>query len=130
MGTRERLRYDFLVDATGPKLNFAATPRLGPAAHSLSVCTESHAAATARALDECVDRMRRGERQRLLVGTGLLEGGAFVATPTHHRSVLCHHTHTMDRVLRTFIPWQVIRVVAINLKMVRLIARSHGTHLR
>ena len=32
--------------------------------------------------------------------------------------------------LRTFVPWQMIRFVAINLKMVRLIARSHSTHLR
>ena len=27
--------------------------------------------------------------------------------------------------LRTFIPWQVVRFVAINLKMFRLIWRSH-----
>lgn len=32
--------------------------------------------------------------------------------------------------LRTFIPWQVVRFVAINLKMVRLIGRSHRSHLR
>jgi len=27
--------------------------------------------------------------------------------------------------LRTFIPWQIVRFVAINLKMLRLIWRSH-----
>ena len=43
-GVREELRYDYLINATGPKLNFGATPGLGPAAHSLSVCTETHAA--------------------------------------------------------------------------------------
>jgi sulfide:quinone oxidoreductase len=80
-GVREEIRYDFLINATGPKLNFAATPGLGPGAHSLSVCTETHAAETARALDACVERMRRGERQRFLVGTGhgacTCEGAAF-----------------------------------------------------
>ena len=80
-GVREEIRYDFLINATGPKLNFAATPGLGPGAHSLSVCTETHAAEAARALDACVDRMRRGERQRFLVGTGhgacTCEGAAF-----------------------------------------------------
>jgi sulfide:quinone oxidoreductase len=80
-GEREAIRYDFLVNATGPKLNFAATPGLGPGGHSLSVCTETHAAETARALDEAVERMRRGQRQRFLVGTGhgscTCEGAAF-----------------------------------------------------
>ena len=48
VGQREALRYDFLINATGPKLNFGATPGLGPDhGHSLSVCTETHAAATA-----------------------------------------------------------------------------------
>ena len=69
-GRRQEIRYDFLINATGPKLNFAATPGLGPDGHSLSVCTETHAAEAARALDEAVERMRRGERQRFLVGTG------------------------------------------------------------
>lgn len=32
--------------------------------------------------------------------------------------------------LRTFVPWQVVRFAAINLKMVRLIARSHRSHVR
>jgi sulfide:quinone oxidoreductase len=75
------VRYDFLVNATGPRLNFAATKGLGPGGHSLSVCTDDHAVATARALDECVAKMRRGERQRFLVGTGhgacTCEGAAF-----------------------------------------------------
>jgi sulfide:quinone oxidoreductase len=80
-GVREDVRYDFLINATGPKLNFGATPGLGPGGHTLSVCTETHAVETARALDACVERMRRGERQRFLVGTGhggcTCEGAAF-----------------------------------------------------
>ncbi len=78
---REEIRYDFLINATGPKLNFGATEGLGPSGHSLSVCTDSHAAETATALAERVERMRRGERQRFLVGTGhggcTCQGAAF-----------------------------------------------------
>jgi sulfide:quinone oxidoreductase len=80
-GQREEIKYDFLVNATGPKLNFGATEGLGPEKHSLSVCTETHAFETSRALDEAVERMRRGERQRFLVGTGhggcTCQGAAF-----------------------------------------------------
>ncbi len=79
--TTDRIPYDFLVNATGPKLNFGATPGLGPGCHSLSVCTAGHAEETARRLDEVVARMRAGERQRFLVGTGhgacTCEGAAF-----------------------------------------------------
>ncbi|MGE0042138.1 MAG: NAD(P)/FAD-dependent oxidoreductase [Vicinamibacterales bacterium] len=75
------LKYDFLINATGPKLNFGATPGLGPSGHSLSVCTEAHAADTAAALGRAVDRMQAGERQRFLVGTGhgacTCQGAAF-----------------------------------------------------
>ncbi len=38
------LRYDYLVIATGPKLAFDEVPGLGPAAHTQSVCTHTHAA--------------------------------------------------------------------------------------
>lgn len=80
-GERERVRYDFLINATGPKLNFAATPGLGPGGHSYSVCTETHAEEASHALDELVARMRRGERKRFLVGTGhgtcTCQGAAF-----------------------------------------------------
>lgn len=37
--------YDYLVIATGPKLDFAAIKGLGPTAHTESVCTTGHAAA-------------------------------------------------------------------------------------
>ena len=81
-GTREHLPYDILVNATGPKLNFGATPGLGPdAGHSESVCTETHAHAAARHVDDLVAAMRRGDRKTFLVGTGhgacTCEGAAF-----------------------------------------------------
>jgi sulfide:quinone oxidoreductase len=80
-GQRERVPYDFLINATGPKLNFSATEGLGPGKNSLSVCSAEHAAETAFALGQAVARMKRGERQRFLVGTGhgscTCEGAAF-----------------------------------------------------
>lgn len=73
--------YDFLINATGPRLRFDKTPGLGPDGHSFSVCTEDHAVGAARGLDEAVSRMRKGERQQFVVGVGhgtcTCEGAAF-----------------------------------------------------
>ncbi len=80
-GARKPIEFDYLVNATGPRLNFGATPGLGPDGHSLSVCTHEHAAEAARALAGCVERMRRGERLTLVIGVGhglcTCEGAAF-----------------------------------------------------
>ncbi len=80
-GNTAQISYDFLINATGPKLNFAATPGLGPAANSLSVCTHEHAEQTATALAAAIERMRRGETLTFVVGTGhglcTCEGAAF-----------------------------------------------------
>jgi sulfide:quinone oxidoreductase len=80
--TVARESYDFLVNATGPKLNFGATPGLGPhGGHSVSVCTADHAVEAARALRESIARMERGEKQTLVIGMGhgtcTCEGAAF-----------------------------------------------------
>ena len=74
--------YDFLINATGPALRFDKTEGLGPdGGNSLSVCLPGHAAQAAAALAEEVERMRRGERRRFLVGVGhgtcTCEGAAF-----------------------------------------------------
>lgn len=78
---RVKVPYDYLINATGPRLRFDRTPGLGPEHHSQSVCTEDHAVHAARALDESVQRMKRGERQRFVVGVGhgtcTCEGAAF-----------------------------------------------------
>ena len=81
-GTRAKVPYDFLINATGPALRFDKTPGLGPeGGNSLSVCLPQHAAEAAAALDQEVKRMRRGEKRRLLVGVGhgtcTCEGAAF-----------------------------------------------------
>ncbi|MBW7848077.1 MAG: NAD(P)/FAD-dependent oxidoreductase [Bacteroidales bacterium] len=80
-GETELIAYDFLVNATGPKLNFAATEGLGPGGHSLSVCSYDHAAHAWEALQTCIGRMEKGEIQRFLIGTGhataTCQGAAF-----------------------------------------------------
>ena len=80
-GQEERLRYDYLINATGPRLRFEATEGLGPEGFSLSVCTADHAMEAARELDKVVQRLRSGEEQTLVVGMGhgtcTCEGAAF-----------------------------------------------------
>jgi sulfide:quinone oxidoreductase len=69
-GQREKIAYDFPINATGPKLNFDATTGLGPSKNSLSVCTADHAEETSRVFLEMVERMKRGQKKRFLVGVG------------------------------------------------------------
>lgn len=81
VGQTATLEYDYLINATGPKLNFAATPGLGPDGNSLSVCTAGHAVEAAARLQQAIERMRAGQRQTLVIGTGhgtcTCEGAAF-----------------------------------------------------
>ncbi len=83
-GQTARITYDYLVNATGPKLNFAATSGLGPDGNSLSVCTPGHAEQAAGALNEVIARLRAGQPQRLVIGVGhgacTCEGAAFEYT--------------------------------------------------
>ncbi len=80
-GKIENIEYDYLVNATGPKLNFAATEGLGPERYTHSVCTYDHAASTWEALKICLTRMEKGEKLRFLIGTGhptaTCQGAAF-----------------------------------------------------
>ena len=78
---RVPVTYDYLVNATGPRLNFAATEGLGPERHSLSVCTPEHASQAARHFLNLVERMKKGDRCRFVIGTGhgmcTCQGAAF-----------------------------------------------------
>ena len=80
-GARQVVPFDFLVNATGPRLNFAATPGLGPDAHTVSVCTPDHAAHAAEALRASIARLRKGERLTIVIGVGhglcTCQGAAF-----------------------------------------------------
>lgn len=81
-GRVEKLRYDYVVNATGPKLNFAATPGLGPdGGHTVSVCTPSHATEANHKLNELIEACKAGESKRVVIGVGhgtcTCEGAAF-----------------------------------------------------
>ncbi len=83
-GETEEVDYDFLVNATGPKLNFEATEGLGPKNHTVSVCAYDHAAHAWTKLQEAIERMKGGETVRFLFGTGhatsTCQGAAFEYT--------------------------------------------------
>jgi len=85
-GQTETIEYDYLVNATGPKLNFDATPGLGDGngqmgEHTVSVCTADHAVHASHKLKEAIEKMKKGERQKFLIGTGhgmcTCQGAAF-----------------------------------------------------
>jgi len=77
----EEVEYDYLINATGPKLNFEATPGLGPNGYSLSVCTYQHASEANDHFQTAIDRMKKGEKVKFLIGTGhgmcTCQGAAF-----------------------------------------------------
>lgn len=80
-GSQEKVDYDFLVNATGPKLNFEATDGLGPDGFTDSVCTCQHASHAWLNLQESLKKMEKGEKQRFVIGTGhplaTCQGAAF-----------------------------------------------------
>ena len=88
-----RLDYDYLVVATGPRLDFAGTPGLGPdAGHTESICTGPHAEhARDRYLAE-VARLEAGEHRRFVIGTGhpgaTCQGAAFEYISNLHKDLV------------------------------------------
>ncbi len=85
VGQTEKIRYDYLINATGPKLKFEATEGLGPdAGNTVSVCTADHAREAAEKLAATIAKMKDGQPQTLVVGTGhgtcTCEGAAFEYT--------------------------------------------------
>ena len=81
-GAKQKLPYDFLINATGPKLNFEATDGLVPGTGNIaSVCTFSHATEAWKLFQEKLDKMKNGEKQIFVIGTGhptaTCQGAAF-----------------------------------------------------
>ncbi|WP_239519566.1 FAD-dependent oxidoreductase [Arcanobacterium phocisimile] len=86
-GQREEIYYDYVINATGLKLNFSATEGLGPeAGNTVSVCTASHADHAAKELAKVIDKMRAGQRQTLVIGTG--HGTCTTASDTNSGTIL------------------------------------------
>jgi len=81
-GGEDKIEYDFLINATGPKLNYEATEGLGPVhGHTVSVCTPTHAHEAGEEYLKMVEKMERGETVKMLIGTGhgmaTCQGAAF-----------------------------------------------------
>jgi sulfide:quinone oxidoreductase len=79
---KEEVEYDFLVNGTGPKLNFDATPGLGPhGGYTNSVCTYTHATDSWSDLQDKIEKMEKGQKQKFVIGTGhpmaTCQGAAF-----------------------------------------------------
>ncbi len=89
-GGEEKASYDYLMIATGAKLNFAGTPGLGPHdGYTASICSLPHAIDARDRLFEAIKRMERGERQKIVVGTGhpgaTCQGAAFEYLTNIHK---------------------------------------------
>ncbi len=88
-----RVDYDYLIIATGARLNFAGTPGLGPeTGNTWSICTRAHAVQTSHRYLELVDRMKAGEKQKIVVGTGhpgaTCQGAAFEYVSNIHKDLV------------------------------------------
>jgi sulfide:quinone oxidoreductase len=83
-GQTDIIDYDYLINATGPKLNFEATEGLGPEKYTHSVCSVDHAVSTWKSLQEILLRMEKGEKMKIVIGTGhptaTCQGAAFEYT--------------------------------------------------
>lgn len=89
----ELFSYDYLVNATGPYLNFEGTPGLGPdQGYTYSVCTDSHAVEANHEYQKVVEKLRQGKKQRIVVGTGhagsTCQGAAFEYIQNIHFDLL------------------------------------------
>jgi len=68
---KEKVYYDYLINATGPKLNFSATPGLGPdTGNTVSVCSYDHAAHAWEELKKVIEKMKKGQKQKIVIGLG------------------------------------------------------------
>ncbi|PKV48375.1 sulfide:quinone oxidoreductase [Aquimarina sp. MAR_2010_214] len=81
-GQREKITYDYLINATGPKLNFEATEGLIPGKNkTYSVCTYTHANHAWKGLNALIQEMKQGKKAKILIGTGhakaTCQGAAF-----------------------------------------------------
>ncbi|SFN62741.1 sulfide-quinone oxidoreductase [Bizionia echini] len=81
-GQHEKVTYDYLINGTGPKLNFEATEGLIPGKNkTYSVCTYTHADHAWEGLNTLIQEMKQGKKTKILIGTGhaksTCQGAAF-----------------------------------------------------
>lgn len=82
-GQREKVTYDYLINATGPRLGFDQTEGLEPGANNMySVCTYDHAEEAAEGFKELIEEIKKSNKKmKVLIGTGhpkaTCQGAAF-----------------------------------------------------
>lgn len=68
---KTRFDYDYMIIATGPLLDFSATPGLGPdRGYTYSVCTPTHAEHTSVRYLKLVSSLEKGGKANFVIGTG------------------------------------------------------------
>ncbi|MBK3331863.1 FAD-dependent oxidoreductase [Persephonella atlantica] len=97
-GSTQQVSYDYLLMATGPYLNFEGTPGLGPdKGFTHSICTPPHATKAASAYLELVSRMEKGDKVKIVIGTG---HGAATCQGAAFEYISNVHNDLVDRGLR------------------------------
>lgn len=82
-GQKEKVTYDYLINATGPKLAFELTDGLKPGTNkTYSVCTHDHASHAAKAFNKLISELKTTKASaKILIGTGhaksTCQGAAF-----------------------------------------------------
>lgn len=82
-GQQEKITYDYLINATGPRLAFDQTEGLNPGENNMfSVCTYGHAAEAAHGLKELEEKLKKTNKKlKVVIGTGhpkaTCQGAAF-----------------------------------------------------
>ncbi len=92
-GQQLQVPYDYLLIATGPKLNYEATEGLGPKyEYTQSICTAPHAAKSRDVYFEQIAAMQQGETRKFVIGTGhpsaTCQGAAFEYITNIHKDLV------------------------------------------
>lgn len=102
-GEKEKITYDYLINATGPKLNFEATEGLVPGTNkTYSVCTYTHADHAWEGLNTLIEEMKKGKKAKIVVGTGhakaTCQGAAFEYILNVEKELRRHNVREMAEV--------------------------------
>jgi sulfide:quinone oxidoreductase len=107
-GLQEKVTYDYLINATGPKLNFEATDGLIPGKNkTYSVCTYKHADHAWAGLNALIQEMKQGKKAKILIGTGhaksTCQGAAFEYILNVEQELRYHNVRDMAEVIGLYV---------------------------
>ncbi len=90
---KQKFEYNYLINATGPYLNFEATQGLGPhGGLTQSICSPPHTEQAKNQYLATIERMLKGEKQKFVIGTGhgtaTCQGAAFEYITNIHKDLI------------------------------------------